>query len=97
MEPPPPPDQTSLKADATAYRPWVGLCIWAVMFVGAQLWGGWQRDQQAAELKKYGEERRAEAERHDRKLSEISARMEELGSRRQESDDAPGSLRGRLR
>ena len=38
------------------------MCIWAVMFVGAQLWGGWQRDQQAAELKKYGEERRAEAD-----------------------------------
>ena len=37
MEPPPPPDQTSPKADATGYRPWVSLCIWAVMFAGAQL------------------------------------------------------------
>jgi len=32
------------------------LCIWAVMFAGAQLWGGCQRDEQAAELKRQGRE-----------------------------------------
>jgi len=77
MEPPPPPDQTSLKADATAYRPWVGLCIWAVMFVGAQLWGGWQRDQQAAELKRQGED----LSRQRQDVQDIKAMLEDRRTR----------------
>jgi len=70
MEPPPPPDPISPKPDPV--RPWVGLCVWAVMFAGCQLWGGCQRDEQAAELKRQG-----------REIADIKAMMMEQQKRRE--------------
>lgn len=69
MEPPPPPTDSSPKTDPV--RPWVGLILWAVLFLGSQLWGGCQRDQQGAELRRQGAE-----------IAEIKAMLAEQRERR---------------
>ncbi len=87
MEPPPPPDQISPKPDPV--RPWAGIVVWLVLFVGAQVWSAWDRAKQGDERRQEAEERRREAERHDRKLKEISAQLEELGTRARQAHQAP--------
>ena len=70
MEPPPPPtdspDTTGPKA-ADWYRPWMGLILWAVLFVGAQLWGGSDRAEHGRKIDKQGND-----------IAEMKATLNEL-------------------